>query len=158
MGVQRAKALIFLCFAQRKNMEIFLFVPNGIGTKFGFSLHAQIRTEKLPRGCINCSKTVKKFRIEPFLKGAWVSRGQSPRFAPETDSHTFSQLPTPSKSKRRITRCRFAVDEVRSAGSELLNSPGDCWAREGRSARESAPLKRDACNSIGNGIAGIVSF
>ena len=118
-------------------MEIFLFVPNGLGTKFGFSLHAQIRTEKLPRGCINCSKTVKKFRSSLF-KGLWVSRGQSPR-----SLIAMSEIP---------------LHAVRSAGSELSNSPGDCWAREGRSARESAPLKRDACNSISNGIAGIVSF
>ena len=31
---------------------------------------------------------------------------------------------------------------MRSAGSELWNNPGDCSTREGRSARESAPLER----------------
>ena len=31
-------------------MEIFLFAPYGLGAKFEFSLHAQPRTEKLPRG------------------------------------------------------------------------------------------------------------
>ena len=45
--------LISLCSAQSENMEIFLFAPNGIGAKFEFSLHAQSRTEKLPRGCVN---------------------------------------------------------------------------------------------------------
>ena len=40
----------------------------------------------------------------------------------------FSQLPK-------------GLHAVRSAGSELQNNPGDCSAREGRSARESAPLK-----------------
>ena len=31
-------------------MEIFLFAPYGLGAKFEFSLYAQPRTEKLPRG------------------------------------------------------------------------------------------------------------
>ena len=46
----RIDTLIFLCSAQRKNMEIFLLPPAGFGGKFEFSLCAQTRTEKLLRG------------------------------------------------------------------------------------------------------------
>ena len=37
-------------------------------------------------------KRSRKFRIEPFLKGLQVSKGQSPLLALKTDIHTFSQL------------------------------------------------------------------
>ena len=35
----------------------------------------------------------KKFRIKPFLKGLWVSKGQSPLLAHQTDAEMCSQLP-----------------------------------------------------------------
>ena len=71
----------------------------------------------------------------PSKKGLWVSRGQSPPLASSADILSFSRLP-----KR--------LHAVRSAGSELQNNPGDCSAREGRSARESAPLKRGSVSEV----------
>ena len=57
------------------------------------------------------------------------------RLASSADILSFSQLP-----KR--------LHAVRSAGSELQNNPGDCSAREGSSARESAPLKRGSVSEV----------
>ena len=49
-------------------------------------------------------KRSRKFRIEPFLKGLQVSKGQSPLLALKTDIHTFSRLikrPCPHCSAQR---------------------------------------------------------
>ena len=65
------QVLVFLCSTQRKNMEIFLLPPFGLGGKFGFSLCAQTRTEKLLRGGKIGRGGIRSidFGVKPFKKG-----------------------------------------------------------------------------------------
>ena len=55
----------------------------------------------LPKSYKNRSR---KFRIEPFLKGSWVSRGQSPPFADIANAEPFSQFHNPPRSNSLCRR------------------------------------------------------
>ena len=89
--------LIFLGFTQRKNI-----------VSADFSWNRSI-----------------KFGIDTFLKGSWVSKGQSPLFAPETDIHAFSQLKN------------VPIPVVPRSGTQKI-----------------IKKTKEACNSIANGITG----
>ena len=127
-------------FALRKGKIWSFSLPVGATGIFKRPLRG-LKTAKTPAWVKNLPEwEVRKFRSSLF-KGLQVSKGQSPLFAQGTDSYAFSQLLKPSKSgiPKKLTHFRLALDAVRSAGVNLWNSPGDCFTKRGRSARESAP-------------------
>ena len=78
-------------FALRKGETSAFSLPVGATDIFKRSLRG-LKTAKTRAWVRKPSeKQSRKFRSSLF-KGLWVSRGQSPSFAQETDIHTFSQL------------------------------------------------------------------
>ena len=69
----------FLCSAQRKNMEFRL-----AGRSDRHFLNPFSGFENRPNSRVG-GYWAKKFRIDPFLKGSQVSKGQSPLLAQGTD-------------------------------------------------------------------------
>ena len=97
----RIDTLIFLCSAQRKNMEIFLLPPAGFGGKFEFSLCAQTRTEKLLRGGkLGVAGYGQESLGQAFLKACRIQKDRVLCLHSETGIHFFSQLPKRSDYRR----------------------------------------------------------
>ena len=64
-------------------------------------------------------KRTRKVRMEPFLKGLQVSKGQSPLLALKTDIHTFSQLKNVLSRLFRAAEAKILTkNEVRSVKIE----------------------------------------
>ena len=64
-------------------------------------------------------KRTRKFRIEPFLRGLQVSKGQSPLLALKTDIHTFSRLKNVLSGLFRAAEAKISPkNEVRSVKAE----------------------------------------